>query len=82
VSGAARQDSNCFARRQSVGLFSELLTRGEPVALGRVVASVLGEGVSGRIIPRAGGLGSEPDDTVPGVGELRCAGGCRPGRRE
>jgi hypothetical protein len=29
---------------QSVGLFSELLTRGEPVAFGRVDARVLGEG--------------------------------------
>jgi hypothetical protein len=46
----------------------------------RVDASVLGEGLRGRIIPRHEGFGSESDDSVfgvvelqsvPGVGELR-----------
>jgi hypothetical protein len=46
------------------------LTHGEPLALGRVDASLLGE-VIGGIIPAAGLFGSRTDGDILGVGDLR-----------
>jgi hypothetical protein len=49
--------------------------RGEPVALGWVDASVLGEGGKGRFVLGFGGLDSESDDSVFGVVELQSVRG-------